>query len=270
MDNRELERLMDRYRRELIEFSRMNSGKNSVGEEPDEREKRQMDAESGGTSYERDRSDPLPAPAPEPEPQPEPEPAQVQITPARNLASMSGSNTPDTMNNQSASADIPRLLRQSCEIIANDPTATQEQRHRCREINEFLNANNETGSMRVEATAANRAFGICSARVMIFLPLPSGNVTVFDGLTNVNGSSLSVTLPAPPKSLSQQEDNGGKAPFAVYSVYVEHPSYVRAIFTNVPVFSGTESIQPVAMLAKAAGAQEPDPIVVDQSERNSL
>ena len=267
MDNRELERLMDRYRRELIEFSRMNSGKNSVGEEPDEREKRQMDAESGGTSYERDRSDPLPAPTPEPEPQPEPEPepeaeaepAQVQITPARNLASMSGSNTPDTMNNQSASADIPRLLRQSCEIIANDPTATQEQRRRCREINEFLNANNETGSMRVEATAANRAFGICSARVMIFLPLPSGNVTVFDGLTNVNGSSLSVTLPAPPKSLSQQEDNGGKAPFAVYSVYVEHPSFVRAIFTNVPVFS-----------AKAAGAQEPDPIVVDQSERNSL
>lgn len=278
MDNRELERLMDRYRRELIEFSRMNSGKNSVGEEPDEREKRQMDAESGGTSYERDRSDPLPAPTPEPEPQPEPEPepeaeaepAQVQITPARNLASMSGSNTPDTMNNQSASADIPRLLRQSCEIIANDPTATQEQRRRCREINEFLTANNETGTMRVEATAADRAFGICSARVMIFLPLPSGNVTVFDGLTNVNGSSLSVTLPAPPKSISQQEDNGGKAPFAVYSVYVEHPSFVRAIFTNVPVFSGTESIQPVAMLAKAAGAQEPDPIVVDQSERNSL
>lgn len=270
MDNRELERLMDRYRRELIEFSRMNSGKNSVGEEPDEREKRQMDAESGGTSYERDRSDPLPAPTPEPEPQPEPEPAQVQITPARNLASMSGSNTPDTMNNQSASADIPRLLRQSCEIIANEPTATQEQRRRCREINEFLTANDETGTMRVEATAADRAFGICSARVMIFLPLPSGNVTVFDGLTNVNGSSASVTLPAPPKSISQQEDNGGKAPFAVYSVYVEHPSFVRAIFTNVPVFSGTESIQPVAMLAKAAGAQEPDPIVVDQSERNSL
>ena len=269
---------MDRYRRELIEFSRMNSGKNSVGEEPDEREKRQMDAESGGTSYERDRSDPLPAPTPEPEPQPEPEPepeaeaepAQVQITPARNLASMSDSNTPDTMNNQSASADIPRLLRQSCEIIANEPTATQEQRRRCREINEFLTANNETGTMRVEATAADRAFGICSARVMIFLPLPSGNVTVFDGLTNVNGSSASVTLPAPPKSISQQEDNGGKAPFAVYSVYVEHPSFVRAIFTNVPVFSGTESIQPVAMLAKAAGAQEPDPIVVDQSERNSL
>ena len=95
-------------------------------------------------------------------------------------------------------------------------------------------------------------------------------MTVFDGLTNVNGSSASVTLPAPPKSISQQEDNGGKAPFAVYSVYVEHPSFVRAIFTNVPVFSGTESIQPVAMLAKAAGAQEPDPIVVDQSERNSL
>ena len=269
---------MDRYRRELIEFSRMNSGKNSVGEEPDEREKRQMDAESGATSYERDRSDPLPAPTPEPEPQPEPEPepeaeaepAQVQITPARNLASMSGSNTPDTMNNQSASADIPRLLRQSCEIIANEPTATEEQRRRCREINEFLTANDETGTMRVEATAANRAFGICSARVMIFLPLPSGNVTVFDGLTNVNGSSASVTLPAPPKSISQQEDNGGRVPFAVYSVYVEHPAYVRAIFTNVPVFSGTESIQPVAMLAKAAGAQEPDPIVVDQSERNSL
>ena len=81
MDNRELERLMDRYRRELIEFSRMNSGKNSVGEEPDEREKRQMDAESGGTSYERDRSDPLPpdaraGAAARTEPEPEPKPSR--------------------------------------------------------------------------------------------------------------------------------------------------------------------------------------------------
>lgn len=275
MDNRELEKLMDRYRRELIEFSRMNNGMNAAGDEPDERERRQMEAESGGVSYERDRSDPLPAPAQEqPEQEPEPEREEeaepAQTVPARNMAALSGSNTPDTMDNSSSSADIPKLLRQSCEIIANEPTATEEQRRRCREINDFLTANGETGTMRVEATAADRAFGIGSARVMIFLPLPGGNVTVFDGLTNVNGSSASVTLPAPPRSLSQQEDSGGKVPFSVYSVYVEHPSYVRAIFTNVPVFSGIESIQPVGMIAKAVGTQEPDPIVVDQSERNSL
>lgn len=272
MDNTQLERLMDRYRRELIEFSKMNGGMNRADMtrpdefEPDEREKKQQAAQNGTESYERDRSDPLPASTPR----------EPQVTAAQAQPREAESERPQpqeesgTRNTVLTSTDIPKLLRQSCEALANEPRATEEQRRRCREINDFLTRNEETGSLRVEARAADQAFGISSARVMIFLPLPSGNITVFDGLTDISGSSASVVLPAPPRSISQQEDNGGKSPFSVYSVYVEHPAFVRAIFTNVPVFSGVESIQPVAMLSKAAGAAEPEPIVVDESERNSL
>lgn len=272
MDNRELEMLMDKYRRELIEYSKMNGGMNKADMEndgvfeQDEREKKQQAAIDGAESYERDRSDPLPA-----EKASEQESPEAVAVQARVQSDSDGDGQSDIrLVNADAAENIPRLLRESCETLANEPDSSEEQRRRCREINDFLAANDETGTMRVEARAADQAFGISSARVMIFMPLPSGNLTVFDGLTDISGSSVSVVLPAPPRTLSQQEDSGGKTPYAVYSVYVEHPNFVRAIFTNVPVFSGVESVQPVAMIAKAAGTREPDPIVVDQSERNSL
>lgn len=271
MDNRELEMLMDKYRRELIEFSKMNGGMNKADMEndgafeQDEREKKQQAALDGTESYERDRNDPLPAEKTSEQENPEAVAVQARVQ------SDSGDGQSDIrLVNTDASENIPRLLRESCETLANEPSPSEEQRRRCREINDFLAANDETGTIRVEARAADQAFGISSARVMIFLPLPSGNLTVFDGLTDISGSSVPVVLPAPSRTLSQQENSGGKTPYAVYSVYVEHPNFVRAIFTNVPVFSGVESIQPVAMIAKAAGTREPEPIVVDQSERNSL
>lgn len=273
MDNRELEKLMDRYRRELIEFSKMNGGMNRAdmtspnGFEPDERERKQQAAQNGTQSYERDRSDPLPVVKEE---EPEAVEAQASVQPRENESEQGRVRSEERSVAAAASTDIPRLLRESCEALANEPRATDEQKRRCREISDFLTQNDETGSLIVEARAADQAFGISSARVMIFLPLPSGNITVFDGLTDISGSSAAVVLPAPPKSISQQEDNGGKVPFSLYSVYVEHPGFVRAIFTNVPVFSGVQSIQPVGMISKATGAQEPEPVVVDESERNSL
>ena len=107
---------------------------------------------------------------------------------------------------------------------------------------------------------------------MVFVELPSGNVAVFDGLTDNDGNTVSIKLPAPPVELSQtpQTGNNPRLPYAVYSVYVEHPGFVRAVYTNVPVFSGIESIQPVRMLAKTEGVNEPEPIMVDEKNRSSL
>ena len=59
-------------------------------------------------------------------------------------------------------------------------------------------------------------------------------------------------------------------PYAVYTVYVEHPSFVRSIFSNVPVFSGVESIQPVEMLAKVEGLNEPEPIIINEAGFGAL
>ncbi|MBQ2974635.1 MAG: hypothetical protein IJE19_09795 [Clostridia bacterium] len=269
MDRRDLEKLMDKYKQEMLEFQRKNniSGYPGSSVNPDdERETRMDEALRNNTPFERDRSNPLPEAERE-----EPDvPSEAQQEPQTVAVQAPAARRDDTLPLDGESPDVERLLRRSCENLPEN--ASNEQRARCRSINDFLAANTESGTLKVEAFASDRAFGVPSARVMVFLELPGGNVAVFDGLTDVNGTTESVRLPAPPKSLSQspQTDPNPRLPYAVYSVYVEHPDYVRAVFTNVPVFSGIESIQPVRMLAKSAGLEEPEPIVVDETTLNTL
>jgi hypothetical protein len=261
MDKRELEKLMDKYKQEMLEFQRKNnlSGYSATVNPDDERETRMDEALRNNTPFERDRSNPLP----DPEISATQEPEELQTVAAQ-------APVREIDLSEDTSPDVERTLRRSCENLPDN--ATNEQKARCRSINDFLAANTESGSLKVEAFASDRAFGVPSARVMVFLELPGGNVAVFDGLTDINGSTESIRLPAPPKSISQSPQTGAnpRLPYAVYSVYVEHPDYVRSVFTNVPVFSGIESIQPVRMLAKAAGLDEPEPIVVDETTLNTL
>ena len=262
MDKIEMEKLMDKYRAEMLEFSRRNNMSgypDTLSNTNDAREKAMKDALDKSETFERDRSDPLPEISADDERDESAVPAQVRL-PAE--------ERPPVLSDESV--DVAAVLRESCARLS--PETSAEQRAKCNEINEFLNTNSERGTLRVEAFASDRAFGVGSARVMVFLELPSGNIAVFDGLTDIDGQSDTVILPAPPRSLSQSPQNGEnpKLPYAVYSVYVEHPSYVRAVFSNVPVFSGVESIQPVRMLAKASGLPEPDPIEVDETSRVNL
>ncbi len=278
MERTELELLMDRYKREMLEFSKRNSGRSysdSNAETPselDEREQQMADALENNTPFERDRSNPLPEF--QPREQMITEEANNQINEETPQAVPAQVTMPSIEDRASANeaVDVVSNLRANCARISADSNASAEQKERCRDINDFLTENSETGTLRAETFAADRAFGISSARVMIFLPLASGNVTLFDGLTNVDGISDNVRLPAPPRELamSPQASGASKLPYADYTVYVEHPDYVRAVFTNVPVFSGIESVQPVRMLAKSVGTEEPEPIVVDESARNQL
>lgn len=266
MDKRELETLMDRYRKEMLEFQKRNNISaypSQNDSQPDERVRKMEEALQNNTPFERDRSNPLPetpVTPPEPEEAEEPQTVAVQAEPSDR----------DVIQSVTGGDDIERMLRRSCERLPEN--ATQQQRAKCRSINDFLGANTESGSLRVEAFASDRAFAVPNSRVMVFIPLPEGNVAVYDGLTDINGSTESIRLPAPPKSISQSPQTGSnpKLPYAVYSVYVEHPDYVRAVFTNVPVFSGIESIQPVRMLAKSDGLEEPEPIVVDETALSTL
>lgn len=254
MDKREMELLMDRYKKEMLEFSKKNGYINSDPDyKPDEREKQQLDADINNKGYERDRSDPLPTPqtdAEEKEESPDAVPAQTTPSTESEKPPVYGSNAADTVS----------YLKNYCASPSTD-----ERRRKCREISEFLAANPETGTMRIETFASDRAFSVPSARIMVFLPLDSGNITLYDGITDISGSSDRIILPAPPRSLSSSPNNGNILPYSAYTVYIEHPSYVRSLFNNVPVFSGIESVQPVQMLAKVAGLSEPDPIIVNES-----
>ena len=257
MDKREMELLMDRYKKEMLEFSKKNGYINSDPDyKPDEREKQQLDADINNKGYERDRSNPLPVTQTDTD---EKEDAREAV-PAQASAE---AEKPPVYG--SDSADTVSYLKNYCASPSTD-----ERRRKCREINNFLTANPETGTLRIETFASDRAFAVPSARLMVFLPLESGNITLYDGITDISGSSERIVLPAPPRSLSSSPDNGNVLPFSAYTVYIEHPSFVRSLFNNVPVFSGIESVQPVQMLAKVAGLSEPDPIIVNESGSSTL
>ncbi len=267
MDNREIEKLMDKYKKEMLEFSKKNPASNyssGCADEPDEREKAQLGAIRNGEAFQRDRRNPIAEATQEKEPETEKTVNNINSIP------VSDSTAPDIINGSVSSVDIRRNLIRQCEEISKNQNSSPEQKARCAEISEFLAANKEDGMLRVEAYAAERAFGISSARVLIFLPLRSGNVTLFDGLTNINGESASIRLPAPAKSLSLSPSDGKVLPYSVYSVYIEHSGFIPAAFGNVPVFSEIESVQPVQMLAEIGEGSDPDTIVTDESNFNYL
>lgn len=264
MDKREMERLMDKYRAEMLEFSRRNGASGNSVSQNDERVREMNDAIEDRGTFERDRSDPLPLDE-QPQMQEEMQENEPMVLPAQTQPSSENTE----MQSDITAVDVAENLRRACAATGENSSA--EQRQRCRDINDFLVENNESGTLKIQAFASDQSFGIGSARVMVFIEFPSGNVAVFDGLTDVDGITQAIRLPAPPRSLSQAPAaSGARLPYSVYSIYVEHPDFVREVFTNVPIFSGVESIQPVRMLAKSAGLEEPEPIAVDESGFTAL
>ena len=241
MDKRDMEKLMDKYKAEMLEFSKRNniSGYPQInGEKNDKREQDMQNALENNETFERDRSDPLS------DAEEKREVLAVQAVPAQ-------TDVPAQRNAPVAAdavTDGAQVLRRLCAGV-ND-ASTPEQRARCKEINEFLAANPDSGTLKVETYASDRAFGVGSARVMVFLELPSGNVAVFDGLTDIDGISDTVRLPAPPRENSLKFDSPDKV--AVYKLRARLGGY-ESVERAVEIFGGIKTIQPLAMQLKRGG-----------------
>lgn len=63
-----------------------------------------------------------------------------------------------------------------------------------------------------------------------------------------SGNTEKISLPAPP--IANSESPGMASPFAKYTIEVDRDGFNSRTFTNVPVFAGTTSIQPVNLIPK--------------------
>ena len=111
---------------------------------------------------------------------------------------------------------------------------------------EFMEKNPRTGALKVQAFLGMRSLPVAEASVTVEKTLSDGLHVFASAVTDPDGSTRDLPLPAPERENSQLP--GSDNPFAVYRVRVSHPGYLTAVFSDVPIFAGVKSIQQVSLL----------------------
>ena len=124
-----------------------------------------------------------------------------------------------------------------------------------------------TGTLIVTVSTAGGALPVEGALVTVrgSTPESSGVLSVLS--TDRSGRTPRIALPAPPAADSEKP--GAEKPYATYNIEVDKDGFFHQSFTNVPLFAGTTSIQPVNLypLTEYAGdAQDPNPRRTDESD----
>lgn len=112
---------------------------------------------------------------------------------------------------------------------------------------EFEAANTGGGSLSFMVSTASEALPVEGAAVTVSTRINGAPWEMFGALTNQSGETPARTLPAPSKSLSQDEDNEVQ-PFSLYDATVSAEGFTTVILRDIPVFDGVRSIQRVALI----------------------
>lgn len=241
MNAKNLQEMIEQYKREMLSYN-----KNSTFREERERiEKMPMNESSMSLASEVETE---PSVAVEKEPE-YPEAVSAVAMPVQTESVERAETAPvPTMEEAEGTREFDEL-REGCARL----TPEQQQSSLgtlCNDLEEFLQLNSASGSMGVNVSVWNSNYGVSNARVIVLAPLESGNVVIYKGLTDTVGRTPVFDLPAPPRQSSLTSDPDTALPYVGYTVLVEHPDYARAVFTNVPVFEGTQSVQPVSLFPK--------------------
>lgn len=104
----------------------------------------------------------------------------------------------------------------------------------------------QTGSLLIRVFTSRAQLPISDATVVVSSTGADGRQHLLSvQLTDESGLTLPIQLDAPDRDLSQTP--GSPFPFASYSVVVEHPGYYLALYDQLQVFSGVETVQNVIL-----------------------
>lgn len=106
---------------------------------------------------------------------------------------------------------------------------------------------NDTGTMTVHTYTAGGALPIKNAIVRIYGAVEENRFVEYSVLTNTDGATEKITLPAPSASFSQ-----APAPkeigYALYNAEVVYDGYYAKRIYDIPIFAGTDAVLPVNMI----------------------
>lgn len=270
MANEDMNSLMERYIKQLIEFEKRNtSPRPSVKpERSDER------ADEREETAER-----TPQQMPERMTGRVPEQAEPMETPEGSGRTQTGTGQSNTVENEiyrperlnDGALPQPRTVLRSPEELRSAPDLIPENTAEGREkYEEYKKTMPKKGFLRVETLSSNGLYPVGNSRVVVCKKLNGDNYCIYDRMTAASGIVDNLELPAPDKNLSMSPERNGMIPYATYDVYVEHPNFVKTIFENVPIFDGITSIQSVDMVPTVNSGTEPSPVRILESEPEQL
>jgi len=111
------------------------------------------------------------------------------------------------------------------------------------------NINTEQGKLIVNVRTASGALPVPNARITVYSASDDGT-PISSVTSDRSGLSPLLTLPAPPRMLTMQPGSNVK-PYAEYTVVTEADGFYTVTSTNLPVYSGVTSIQPVELIPTA-------------------
>ncbi len=251
MNNEDIVSLMERYKKELLEFDRRNTAPVNTKETA---EPVSADGEAVSVSTQADDSVSTAAVL-------QASPQETEITPADEAESEKTQFLPN--REQVSNTPQPKTTFANPEQL-NGNSKIDNSSSAMQKYDKFKADYTEHGWLRVETYASNGLYPVSNSRVVVYKEIDGENYFIYDLHTDSSGIVDSLELPAPSKTLSEtQQPSGSPAPYATYSIFVTHPGFVSTYFENVPIFDSTVSIQAVEMLPKVSG--EADSTTVDES-----
>ncbi len=113
-----------------------------------------------------------------------------------------------------------------------------------------------SGQIVVQARTARGTQPVPEATVIIYKNRDGKNQAVSFSLTNEDGTTPNLSLPAPKKADAQTPSSS--LPFADYNIAVRHPMFYTAILNNVQVFGDELTIQTVELIPLPEFVNEQD------------
>ncbi len=121
-------------------------------------------------------------------------------------------------------------------------------------IQNFMKENPKEGRLKIQAFTAGGAIPIAGATVRVSRMIGDSPYVFYNVVTDEDGIANGMTLPAPPKALSESPESSAES-WTGYDIEVSYPSYPTQRFSNIPIFEGIETIQPVNFLPAQAPEQ---------------
>lgn len=118
----------------------------------------------------------------------------------------------------------------------------------------------QNGSLIVRVFVSRAQLPVRGATVITALRQPDGKQKLLSiQTTDESGIAGPISLPAPEKAESDNP-NPEESPFSSYTLVVEHPNYQLAVFENLQIFPGIETVQNVALI----------PLSIPEDDRSNL